>query len=147
PPRLALLDRWEAQWRQGGDVVMAMLIGGEVVGGTGLHRRRGPHRLEIGYWVDADHIGKGLATEAAAVLTTAALGCPGVTSVEIHHDKANIRSRRIPEHLGYGFTGERPDSIDAPGEIGIDCAWQMRAETWSAAGHEGPGASGGVGAS
>ncbi len=40
-----------------------------VLGGSGLHTRIGPGALEIGYWVQADHIGKGYATEVCAALT------------------------------------------------------------------------------
>jgi RimJ/RimL family protein N-acetyltransferase len=130
--RLALLERWERDWSEGSDVVMAVLLDGEVVGGTGLHRRRGPHGLEIGYWVDRTHLGQGIARETASMLTTVALALEEISFVEIHHDRANIRSARIPERLGYAFVGESPDTQDAPGEIGVDCAWRMTREAWGA---------------
>jgi RimJ/RimL family protein N-acetyltransferase len=129
--RVALIDGWAATRAAGGEVVYGVFLDGEVVGGTGLHRRRGPHGLEIGYWLDRDHTGRGFATELASGLTTAALAIPGITFVEIHHDKANARSRRVPERLGYRFLGETPDEITAPGEVGIDCAWRMDAADWS----------------
>lgn len=130
--RLALLERWERDWSEGGDVVMAVLLDGEVVGGTGLHRRRGPHGLEIGYWVDCTHLGQGIARETASMLTTAALALEEISFVEIHHDKANVRSARIPERLGYVFVDESPDTPNAPGEMGIDCAWRMTRDAWGA---------------
>src|SRR5581483_1357131 len=43
-----------------------------VLGGTGLHPRGGPGSLEIGYWVAADAVRQGIATEVTAVLTRAA---------------------------------------------------------------------------
>src|SRR5690606_24138078 len=73
---------------------------GEVVGGTGLHVRRGPGTLEIGYWVHVDHVRRGYATELAAALTTTALALPGVHHVEIHHDRANAASEAVPRRLG-----------------------------------------------
>jgi len=130
--RIVLLDTWEREWLEGGDAVMAILLAGDVVGSAGLHRRRGPHGIEIGYWVDKDHLGQRVARDAVSMLTTAALARPEIFFVEIHHDKANVRSARIPEGLGYGFVGEAPDNIDAPGEIGIDCAWRVTADTWQA---------------
>jgi ribosomal-protein-serine acetyltransferase len=128
--RVALINEWQQARPAGGDARFGAFLDGAVVGGCGLHRRSGSGGLEIGYWVDHEHTGLGLATEAAATLTTTGLSLPGVTFVEIHHDKANIASRRIPEHLGYQFIRETPDQVVAPGEIGIDCAWRMDVSAW-----------------
>jgi RimJ/RimL family protein N-acetyltransferase len=49
--------------------MMAILLKGEVVSSTGLHRRRGPHGIEIAYWVDKDHLGERIARETASMLT------------------------------------------------------------------------------
>jgi RimJ/RimL family protein N-acetyltransferase len=131
--RVALIEAWERVWLDGGDVVLGVFLDDHAIGGCGMHRRRGPHGLELGYWIDAEHTNRGLATEVARTLTTAALSVPSVTFVEIHHDKANVASRRVPEHLGYTFVGEAPDEVTSPGEIGIDCAWRMDAVSWGAA--------------
>ena len=128
--RRELVERWERSWEQGGDVVLGAFLGDQVVGSCGLHRRRGPHGLEIGYWVDADSTGRGIGTEIGRLLTTAALTVPEVSFAEIHHDKANIASGRIPERLGYTFIGEAPDEVTAPGEVGIDCTWRVHVTDW-----------------
>jgi RimJ/RimL family protein N-acetyltransferase len=86
--------------------------------------------LEIGYWIDKDHTNQGIATEVARALTSAALSVPDVTFVEIHHDKANIASSRVPQKLGYAFVAETQDEVTSPGEIGIDCGWRMEAANW-----------------
>lgn len=143
--RRALLERWEQIWRSGGDVVLGVFLGDEAVGSTGLHRRRGPHGLEIGYWIDEMHTRLGLATEVAGVLTDAAFDVPGVVFVEIHHDRRNVASAGVPRKLGYRFMGERPDRVDAPGEEGIDCTWRIDLASWRArraapAGDDRPGA-------
>jgi RimJ/RimL family protein N-acetyltransferase len=72
-----------------------------VLGATGLHTRIGKDALEIGYWIHADHINQGLATETTAALTKVAFEINQVKRVEIHCDPANIRSARIPEKLGF----------------------------------------------
>ena len=109
----------------GGDSVLGLFVDGAVAGSFGLHRRRGPETLEIGYWVHVDHLRQGLATRAAGLLSEAALSVPGITRVEIHHDKANTASAGVPRKLGYQLVGERPDRPEAPGEIGIDCVWRL----------------------
>lgn len=128
--RIELGRTWEERWLEGGDVTFAIELDGVIVGSAGLHRRQGPGTLEIGYWVDARHTGRGIATKAAAALTEAALGVPGTTRVEIHHDKANAASARVPAKLGYELVGETADEPSAPGEVGIDCCWRMTAERW-----------------
>ena len=134
--RAAKIRGWHDAWLVGNAVfgVFAKADAdgrsGEVVGGAGLHRRRGPSTLEIGYWVAAAHTNRGYATEVTAALTTAAFEQPGIDRVEIHHDKANTLSGRVPARLGYAKVGESPDAIDAPGECGIDVAWSIDKATW-----------------
>lgn len=129
--RQALIDTWRADWEGGGDMVIGAFLGGEVVGSSGLHRRRGPGVLEVGYWVHVDHIGKGYATEIAEVLTTAAFTVADIERVEIHHDKANVASSGVPRRLGYTFAGETPDTVTSPGEVGIDCRWLVTRDQWA----------------
>jgi len=131
--RLELIEGWTRDRDAGGDVVLGVFSDGTIVGGTGLHRRRGPHGVEIGYWVDADHTGRGIATEMARLLTTAAFEVPGITFVEIHHDRANVASARVPAKLGYVFIGEAPAKIVAPGQIGVHCTWRVSADDWQGA--------------
>lgn len=120
-------------WDEGRDMTFGMFLDEDVVGGCGLHRRRGPRCLEIGYWVHAGHLCKGYATTAAAALTSAAFTLPDVEYVEIHHDAANRRSRRVPEKLGFELVAVQPDEKTAPGEVGMDCTWRVLRGDWSGA--------------
>lgn len=72
-----------------------------VLGGTGLHSRGDGNSLEIGYWIHAGHINRGLATEISAALTKVAFAIHRVEWVEIHCDPNNVRSAAIPHKLGY----------------------------------------------
>jgi RimJ/RimL family protein N-acetyltransferase len=72
-----------------------------VLGGTGLHPRQGEGGLEIGYWVAADAVGQGYATELTAVLTRVGFACFDVDRIEIRVDPANERSDRVPARLGF----------------------------------------------
>ena len=114
-------------WIAGGaDAIGIFLPDGAVVGGTGLHDRLGdPAGREIGYWVRDGWTGRGIATAAARQMVQRAFAIDGVSYVEIHHDKANLASRRVPEKLGFTLIRERKDEISAPGEIGISCDWRL----------------------
>lgn len=117
-----------AQWAAGSDFAYAIMVGDQIVGSVGLHDRVGEGALEIGYWVHSDWTGRGIATDAAAALTDAALALPGIKRVVIYHDAGNAASGRIPAKLGYARLGERPARdlwSPAPGETGIDVVWQV----------------------
>ena len=72
-----------------------------VLGGTGLHTRLGEGALEIGYWIAADSIGQGYATELSAVLTRVGFEHFGVDRIEIRVDPENARSEKVPQKLGF----------------------------------------------
>jgi RimJ/RimL family protein N-acetyltransferase len=72
----------------------------EQLGGCGLHPRVGPGGLEIGYFVRSSALRRGIASEAAAVLTRAAFEVCGADRVEIRIDPRNEASFGIPRRLG-----------------------------------------------
>lgn len=73
----------------------------EQLGGTGLHPRVGPGGLEIGYFVRASAARRGIATEAAAVLTRVGFDVCEADRIEIRIDPNNTRSFGIPRKLGF----------------------------------------------
>ena len=129
--RRAMLRQSEAEWAEGGDVMLGVFADGEVAGSCGLHRRLGPGGLELGYWIHPRFTRRGLATTAAGLLTDAAFSIPDIDRVEIHHDKANVASAGVPRRLGFALVAERPDPVDAPGEIGVECVWRMDRDDWT----------------
>ena len=128
--RQKLIAEWDTKFRAGEDVVYGVFHDGAVVGGTGLHRRIGPRALEIGYWIHADHVRQGFATELSAGLTSAAFELDGIERVEIHHDKDNVASEGVPRSLGYTFTGDVAAAVAAPSESGVQCVWSMTRTDW-----------------
>ena len=128
--RRRLLSHWEQEWASAGDAVCAVLVDRAVAGSCGLHRRIGPGALEIGYWVHAAFVRRGIASKAAALLTDAAFAIPDIERVEIHHDKANSASAGVPRRLGYRFVGEQRDEVTAPADSGIECVWRIERDEW-----------------
>ncbi len=130
--REELLARWERDWYEGTQYTFGMFQASVVVGGAGLMRRIDQGGLEIGYWVHQAFTGRGFATAAAGALTTLGLNLPDVTHIEIHHDKANAASGRVPLKLGFVMVREEPDEIAAPDETGVSCVWRMDRADWAA---------------
>lgn len=92
-----------AKFDRGEDFVFGVFSSDErrVIGGTGLHTRVGEGALEIGYWIHADEINRGYATEVSAALTRAGFEVWGVKRMEIHCDPRNLASASVPRKLGY----------------------------------------------
>lgn len=101
--KVNLLRRFRGQFDLGQDFIYGIFSQDEsrVLGGTGLHPRVGLEAREIGYWIRADAINQGFATEAAGALTRVGFEFFGLTRMEIHCDVANARSAAVPRKLGY----------------------------------------------
>jgi RimJ/RimL family protein N-acetyltransferase len=87
------------------------------IGGAGLHSRGGDGSLEIGYFIRADSIGQGLATEVTAVLARVGIEKCGVDRIDVQVEPANERSLRIPRKLGFTQEGLLRRRLE-PGENG-----------------------------
>lgn len=126
------IDKFRRAFDEGRDWTYGVFDAAEtrVIGGSGLHRRAEPRRLEIGYWIRSSDTGRGLATEAAAALAAAAFRLHDVDAVEIRCDPRNAASAAIPRRLGFRHQqtlreeGTAPDGsprdtmvwlLDAPG--------------------------------
>jgi RimJ/RimL family protein N-acetyltransferase len=108
--------------------------GGEVVGGFGLHGRRGPGILEIGYWVRSDRTGRGYATAAARVLTDVSFDSfPAVFRVEIRCDPANGPSAAVAAKLGFRLHARVDVEIEAADQTGVQQVWAADRVSWRAA--------------
>jgi RimJ/RimL family protein N-acetyltransferase len=105
------------------------LMEDEVLGATGLHTRLGKNMREIGYWIDRDHIQRGLATEAASALVKVAFEIDDVLRVEIHCAPMNIRSAAIPKKLGFKFKGTFQND-NRNGEKQDEMIWSLTAEDY-----------------
>jgi RimJ/RimL family protein N-acetyltransferase len=121
--RIALIRGWEDEWKEGGDVVLAVVRDGEFAGSCGMHRRIGPDGVELGYWIAVPHLRQGVATEAARALTNTALALPPIDRVEIHHDTNNLASAGIPAKLGFELIGEEPGA-SSPAGSGVESMWR-----------------------
>jgi RimJ/RimL family protein N-acetyltransferase len=101
--KVSLLRRFRSQFDLGREFIYGILDRGEqeVLGGSGLHPRSADDSLEIGYWIRASAVGRGLATEATAALTRVAFEVCGIDRVDIRVDPTNAASLAIPRKLGF----------------------------------------------
>ena len=103
----------------------------KVAGGSGLHRRIGPHGLEVGYWVRTSFTDRGYATRTARILTDAAFThLDWVDHVEIRMDRANTASAAVPRKLGFSLVREEERARVTPGHTGVGLIWSLDRSTW-----------------
>src|SRR5262245_61750257 len=128
--RTELLTKMRASFDSGADFVFGIFerSSNRYVGGTGLHPRIGPRALEIGYWIAADSQGKGLVTETVVALTSVALETMGARRLEIRCSPTNVKSRAIPERLGFHLDGIlREGGLSGSGELEDKMVWSLLA--------------------
>ena len=82
-----------------------VFIDGRYVGGVGLTPDGFGISAEIGYWIDSEHEGRGLVTRSVQALIDIGFGEIGVNRIVIRAGVENLRSRAIPERLGFVFEG------------------------------------------
>ena len=78
---------------------------GAILGSVGLVRGdRDNGRAEVGYWVAAEHRGRGIAPAAVELLCERAFA-DGWHRLELHIDPRNTASRRVAEKAGFQLEG------------------------------------------
>jgi ribosomal-protein-serine acetyltransferase len=109
---------------------------GRIVGCIGFPRVSWVDRsCEIGYWLERDAQGHGTMTLAARALTNHALRVWKLNRVAIRAGVGNVRSRAIPERLGFTFEGVLRQFERHPDGRYVDLAvYSMLASEWSANG-------------
>ncbi|HEX6845106.1 MAG TPA: GNAT family protein [Actinomycetota bacterium] len=82
-----------------------LFVDGDLAGGIGLSF--GPFGIaaEVGYWVRAAYEGRGLIGRGAEAMVDLAFREHGVHRVVIRAGIGNVRSRAIPERLGFTLEG------------------------------------------
>lgn len=103
----AQLQLLRAGARRGELIPLAITVDGDFVGQVTLGgMQRGALRSGwVGYWVDAVHQGRGVATAAVALAVAHGLGPVGLHRIEATIAPANLASQAVVRHLGFRREG------------------------------------------
>jgi ribosomal-protein-serine acetyltransferase len=110
----------------------AIVCDGAIAGVVGFHRVDWQNRAtSIGYWLAAEHEGRGTMTEAVRALVDHAFGVWRLERVEIQAAVGNRRSRAVPERLGFREEGVR-NQAERHGDHFVDLVlYAMLAADWA----------------
>ena len=88
----------------GGAPNFAVLYKGVICGVAGFHEINKQHKIgSIGYWLAQSHNGNGIITTAVKKLLKIGFGEFDLNKIEIRCAEDNIKSRAIPERLGFTY--------------------------------------------
>jgi RimJ/RimL family protein N-acetyltransferase len=124
PPRF--IEHAQDAWDRGREYAFAVLDAEGRVAGQVTLTPTGTAG-EIGYWIAADHAGRGLATAAVRLLTSSAHEQhPELERFELHCDLANRASARVATKAGFRHVESHP--VPGPGtaaQSGIEMSWAL----------------------
>jgi ribosomal-protein-serine acetyltransferase len=108
--------------------------GGAIVGVVGVHHLDWANgKTSIGYWLARDAQGRGVMTAAVRAYVDYAFTTLGLHRVEIEAAVENVRSRAIPQRLGFREEGIRRE-VERVGERRLDrVVYAVLADEWPGA--------------
>ena len=102
----AVIDMWLKQFADRQGFQAAILYDGDIVGMAGFHGIDSYNgKTSIGYWLSEGWQGKGIMTTVVRSLLHYAFEIENLNRVEIRASEANLKSRAIPERLGFKQEG------------------------------------------
>lgn len=109
----------------------AIVVGDRIAGMVGFHGVDWTHRkTSLGYWLGAEHEGRGLMTLAVRALVDHAFGAWQLNRVEIRAAPENARSQAVAERLGFTREGTLRET-DRVGDGYVDSVvFSMLAREW-----------------
>jgi ribosomal-protein-serine acetyltransferase len=94
----------------------------------------GPARsAEVGYWLDAGFVGRGLVTRAVTAMLDHAFGTLGLHRVGLRAVADNERSRSVAQRLGFTQEGMLREYVAFPGEQRDLVIYGLLAREWRTA--------------
>lgn len=115
--------------RQGFDMVIEYQ--GHIVGKIGIVYVNWEQQFgEIGYWLAEKAQGRGLITRATWLITGYGICTLNIPNIYIRCAAGNIKSRAIPERLGFNNAGRQPRRVIIHGKAHDDMLYTMSKKEW-----------------
>jgi len=128
---LAFIDRTRRQWVALDGFTAGIQYKGRLGGIAGFNTVNRQHQhLAIGYWLDQDLQGKGIMTKVCTYLVRYAFEVMGMNRIELRTEVDNVKSRAIPERLGFIHEGVARQSNLVNGRYVDHAVYSLLADEW-----------------
>ncbi len=129
---LDFIDTTIAQFKDNKGFQAAVVVQGQVMGAIGFHPIDWNNlKCSMGYWLSDSCVGRGIITKSVRFLVGYAFEHYQLNRVEIRCGEANVRSRAIPERLGFKQEGiSRESEKMSDGRFVDHVIYGMLAKEW-----------------
>lgn len=132
----SFISIWLKQYIDGTGLYLGIRYKGKLVGCIDLHQIDWHNRLaSIGYFLISNAQGKGLMTRTVSTLLQYSFIELGLNRIEIRCGEKNIKSRAIPERLGFTYEGCIREGENLHGRFHHLFLYSILAEEWAKKGH------------
>ena len=122
-----------SEWVDGRGVPAALRVDRELVGAVGARIDGYAGTAALGYWVDADHEGRGLVTRAVTAMVDHLFVDRELSRAEIRTATHNGRSRALAERLGFLHEGTLRAAAPVGAERHDVAVYGLLPDTWKRA--------------
>jgi len=130
---LDYIRRTRREWAEYRGLELKILYEGRLAGSVGLHAVSREHgRGEIGYWLRENLQGRGIMTRAVRALVAYAFGPLGLHRLVVMAQPGNVKSRAIPERLGFRQEGVLRHDLRHPDGYVDHVIYGLLADEWAA---------------
>lgn len=143
PPTLdesrASMERAGQGWLSGSVLPLFLAVkaedGWRLIGWVNLEIDGPARSAEVGYWIDAGFVGRGLVTRAVTAVLDHAFGPLGIDRVGLQTVIDNTRSRSVAQRLGFTQEGVLREYAAFPDERRDLVVYGLLAREWRTANH------------
>lgn len=114
----------------GTDLPTCIWYNDQLIGSIGLHISQANRSASIGYWISKEYEGKGIMTKCCKAMVDYAFHELQLNRIEIRAIKENLRSRAIPERLGFKHEGTFRQDVKLYDQLADSIVYGLLAEEW-----------------
>lgn len=120
------------EFASSGSFNSVILLNEECIGTIGFHALDNVNRkAEIGYWINKEYEGRGIITKCCRVLINYLFDKLELNRVQINCNVNNVKSRAVPERLGFTLEGKLREVELLNGRFGDWAIYGMLRSEWT----------------